>query len=117
MVDKRFEPAGAGEPDSQSQQARLQIRDTGAQTSYANFFLVSTTPEEVVLSFGINLLPPSKERELRVDISNRVVLGYVSAKRLAITLSNVIQRFEAEHGVIEVDARRKPSPGTDPSAG
>ena len=116
MVDKRFEPPGAGEGDAQPQQAKLQIRDAGAQTSYANFFLVTTTPEEVVLNFGINLLPPSREHELRVDISNRVVLGYISAKRLAITLSNVIQRYEAEHGVIEVDARRRSSPGANPSA-
>ena len=91
----------------QGEQAKLQIRDADAKTAYANFFLVSSTVEEVVLNFGVNLLPPTKEKELRVDITNRTVMSYVSAKRLAVTLSNLIQRYEAVNGVIEIDPRRR----------
>lgn len=95
----------------QGEQAKLQIRDVDAKTAYANFFLVSSTPEEVVLNFGVNLLPPTKEKELRVDITNRTVMSYVSAKRLAVTLSNLIQRYESANGVIEIDPRRRQSTG------
>jgi len=91
----------------QGDQAKLQIRDADAKTAYANFFLVSSTPEEVVLNFGVNLLPPTKEKEVRVDITNRTVMSYVSAKRLAVTLSNLIQRYESANGVIEIDPRRR----------
>jgi len=103
-------------PDApQGEQAKLQIRDADATTAYANFFLLSSTPEEVVLNFGINLLPPTKEKEVRVDITNRTVMSYVSAKRLAVTLSNLIQRYESANGVIEIDPRRRSGTETTPS--
>jgi len=107
--------ASVNNPDApQGEQAKLQIRDADATTAYANFFLLSSTPEEVVLNFGINLLPPTKEKEVRVDITNRTVMSYVSAKRLAVTLSNLIQRYESANGVIEIDPRRRP--GTETAA-
>ena len=54
--------------------------------------LVTTTPEEVVLNFGISAVPPTPEREVVVDINNRVILSFTSAKRLALTLGSIISR-------------------------
>ncbi len=67
---------------------------------YANLALVNTTPEEVILNFAINVVPPSPEREVSVDINSRIILSYASAKRLALTLGNIISRYEEANGVI-----------------
>jgi len=87
----------------QKQGATLRIMDAQAETAYSNFCIVTSTPEEALLNFGINLMMPNKENEVRVQVSNRIVMSYASAKRLAITLSNLIQRYEAANGVIEIN--------------
>lgn len=83
--------------------AKLRILDAKAHTAYSNFCIVTSTPEEALLNFGINLMMPNKENEVRVQVSDRIVMSYASAKRLAITLSNLIQRYEAANGVIEIN--------------
>ena len=83
--------------------AKLRILDAKAHTAYSNFCIVTSTPEEALLNFGINLMIPNKENEVRVQVSDRIVMSYASAKRLAITLSNLIQRYEAANGVIEIN--------------
>ena len=104
-------PAGAQGAGGQQQAATLRVNDTNATTSYSNFAIVTSTPEEAVVNFGINLMIPNQEKEVRVDISNRVVMGYASAKRLAITLSNLIQRYEAANGVIDINPRPQQQAG------
>lgn len=94
-------------PESAPEERRgvLNMRTQGATTSYANMAVVTTTPEEVVLNFGINVAPPTPQREVNVEIVNRVIMTYASAKRLALTLGNVLQRYEARRGPIDVGGR------------
>jgi len=86
----------------QAQQNTLRLRYDKATTAYANLAVVTTTPEEVIMNFGINAMPPSQEKEINIEISDRIVMTYASAKRLAITLGNIIQRFEGANGVINL---------------
>ena len=97
----------AGAPQGAAEEPRrvLNLRTEGTRTNYANMAVVSTTPEEVVISFGINVSPPTAEQEVNVEIVSRVIMTYASAKRLALTLGNVLQRHEAQHGPIEVGPR------------
>ena len=89
----------------------LNVRDKGENLAYANVFLVSRGPEEVVLSFGTNFQPRTKEGQLNVNISDHVVVTYRTAKRLALTISQLVQRYESEHGVIEMGPRREVEEG------
>jgi hypothetical protein len=89
-------------PQPQENRGTLRLRQENAKTSYANMTLVTTTPEEVILNFGINTMPPNEQREINVEISDRIILNYPSAKRLAIALGNLIQRYEAARGVINL---------------
>jgi hypothetical protein len=93
-------PQQAPAPAAGQARSTLRIRQDHARTSYSNFTLVTSTPEEVMLGFAVSLMPPGPNREIQVDLSERIVMTYTSAKRLAITLSQVIQRYEAAHGVI-----------------
>jgi hypothetical protein len=89
----------------------LHVRDHDAKTSYANVCLVTSTREEMILSFGLSFPSASREKpEAQLLVSNRVIMSLPAAKRLAIALSQAIQRFENAHGVIELPQARPAPP-------
>jgi len=45
--------------------------------------------------------------EILFQISERVIMNYYSAKRLAITLSQLIRRHEEQFGELELDAAKR----------
>jgi len=101
----------------QGQQNVLRLRYDKANTAYANLAVVTTTPEEVIMNFGVNAMPPSQEKEINIEISDRIIMTYSSAKRLAITLGNIIQRYEQAHGVINLGGPPPAAPAGDGSKG
>jgi len=113
MVDKTN--AGDGVEDQAreqtgQQQVRLRIDERGMQTHYSNAFRTNGTAEEVMLDFGINLMTPTAEPqqpEIVFQVSDRVVLNYFSAKRLAITLSQLVRRHEEQFGQLELDVNKR----------
>ena len=96
-------------------QIRLRMDERNMRTSYANAFRTNGTAEEVMLDFGLNLINPATQKEDQPEIifqvNERVILNYYSAKRLAITLSQLIRRHEQQFGELELDVakRRKDS--------
>ncbi len=92
-------------------QVRLQIDERNMQTSYANAFRTNGTAEEVMLDFGLNLVnPPAKQQdqpEIIFRVNDRVIMNYYSAKRLAITLSQLIRRHEEQFGELEMDVAKR----------
>ena len=80
----------------------VRLRYDKAVTSYANLAFVTSSRQEVVVHFGLNVMPANSQQEVTVDIGTQVVMTYASAKLLAITLGNVIKRYEAAHGLIDV---------------
>lgn len=93
------------------QQVRLRVDERNMGSCYANAFRTQGTAEEVILDFGMNLVAPSpqgqNQPEILFQISERVILNYYSAKRLAITLSQLIRRHEEQFGELELDAARR----------
>jgi hypothetical protein len=101
-------------PDSEEQsRGVLQLRFDQAETTYANLAVLTTTPEEVVLNFGVNVTPLTADHHVNVQISDRIIMTYATAKRLALTLSNVIRRYEAARGVIELGRQPAAGPNVD----
>ena len=73
------------EAAQQALQRLANLEDHGVSGSYANFVRVTGSPEEVVLDFC--LVPnPGDRSEEKIQIQNRVVLGYFGAKRLLAAL-------------------------------
>ena len=93
------------------QQVRLRMDERNMTTSYANAFRTNGTAEEVMLDFGVNLLNPASEQqeqpEIIFQINDRVIMNYYSAKRLAITLSQLIRRHEDQFGELELDMSKR----------
>jgi hypothetical protein len=118
MTDEQATP-DAPDSDDVSRQARQQ---TGAKqvkvrmdestmtTHYANAFRTNATDEEVMLDFGVNLPNPTAQGEtpeILFRITDRIVLNYYSAKRLAITLRQIVQRYESQFGEMELNVANR----------
>ena len=90
------------------QQAAAQIEVSIDQTSttYANFCRVAGAPEEVVVDFGINA-QPAVEAPRTIDVAQRIVMNYYTAKRFSQVLMMSVQQHERTFGVIEVDVQKR----------
>ena len=92
-------------------QIRVRVDERNMKTSYANAFRTNGTAEEVILDFGLNMVNPVVEKadvpEITFQVSERVIMNYFSAKRLAITLSQLIRRHEDQFGELELDVAKR----------
>lgn len=92
-------------------QIRVRVDERNMKTSYANAFRTNGTAEEVILDFGLNMVNPVVAKadvpEITFQVSERVIMNYFSAKRLAITLSQLIRRHEDQFGELELDVAKR----------
>ena len=96
------------QPPQQQQQIQLRIDESKMATTYANTIRTSTTQDEVVLDFGMNLPVPGANNEpvLVFAVGSRVVLNWAGAKRLAISLGQVVRQYEERAGEINLGPRQ-----------
>jgi hypothetical protein len=99
-------PAPAGATGSQQQATRVEIRDRDALCTYANFCRVTGTPEELIVDFGLNSQPYNVPTE-PIDVKQRIVMNYYTAKRMLQALSMSVQRHEQAFGVLETDVQKR----------
>lgn len=115
MVDKPQKPADAAAAPEGQKQVRIHMDEREMKTSYANAFRTNSTPDEVLLDFGFNLpLPPSgteQQAEILFKLDSRIVMNYYSAKRLALTLTQMIRRHEEQFGELELDPAKRQKGG------
>lgn len=107
---------GGDGPARQPTPPPLQVDDSHAVASYANFCRITGTPEEVFIDFGINpqpFGPPTGP----IVIGQRIVMNYYTAKRLLQVLHLTIQRHEATFGVLETDVQKRVRGGPGGPAG
>ena len=97
---------GAQERGHQAQQAEIVLDDKSAHEAYSNFARVTATPEEVIIDFGLNPNPFMAGRQ-EVKVTQRLIMNFYTAKRLASALGMTLQRHEAAFGMIELDVRRR----------
>jgi hypothetical protein len=88
------------------QRPRVEINDKGAFCAYANFCRVTGTPEELILDFGLNSQPYGVPTE-PVEVKQRIVTNYFTAKRMLQALHLSVQRHEQAFGVLETDVQKR----------
>ena len=74
--------------------------DSAMRTSYANVCNVTGTREEVVLLFGTNQTGVNEQQEVKVQLTERVILSPYAAKRLAKLVNNVMAEYEKRWGTL-----------------
>lgn len=96
----------AAQGQQQQQRARVEVEDKDALCTYANFCRVTGTPEELILDFGLNSQPYGVPTE-PVQVKQRIVTNYYTAKRMLQALHMSVQRHEQAFGVLETDVQKR----------
>jgi hypothetical protein len=68
---------------------------------YANAYRIHTSSEEVIIDLGFNMPKPQSAGEraqLCFKVTDRVILTYGNAKRLSMSLAQLIKRYEQQFG-------------------
>ncbi len=93
------------------QQIRLNVNTDKMNTSYANAFQTHSTPEEILISFGINQTLPSQEEGVSADMilqfTDRIIMNHYTAKRLTLSLLQSVREHEERFGIIELDVSKR----------
>jgi hypothetical protein len=100
----------AGDPTRQQQQQQVVVDASKAHVAYTNFCRVTGTPEELIIDFGLNSQPMGVPTE-PIEVTERLVMNYYTAKRLLGALHMSVQRHESAFGVLETDVQKRVVPG------
>ena len=106
----------ASTPPMDPQRQQVIVDASKAHAAYANFCRVTGTPEEMIIDFGLNTQPMGVPTE-PIEISERIVMNYYTAKRMMAALQMSLQRHEAAFGVLETDVQKRVMPGIMRPAG
>lgn len=109
MADSKTEvkkDEAAEQPEGGQARAKVEIHDKDASTAYANFCRVTGTPEELIIDFGLNSQPYGVPTQ-PIEVTQKLVVNYYTAKRLVHALSLSLQRHEAAFGVLETDVQKR----------
>src|SRR3954447_11841577 len=114
MAEMEPQPAPGGAPTSgppgpPAAQPEVVLDDKGAHAAYANCARVTATPEEVIIDFALNPNPFMAGRQ-DIQVSQRLIVNFYTAKRLWIALGQTIQRHESTYGAVELDVTRRAHP-------
>ncbi len=93
-------------PEGQQQRQRIEVKDSGVISMYANFCRVTGTPEELIIDFGLNPQPVGIPTE-PVVVTQRIVTNYFTAKRMLHALQLTVARHEEAFGVLETDIQKR----------
>jgi len=74
--------------------------DSRMTSTYANVCNVSSTREEITLLFGLNQAWNAQQKELTIELSDRIILNPFAAKRMAALLNSVLAQYQERFGEI-----------------
>lgn len=97
----------AGQAPDQNVQIMLDERDL--RTVYSNAYRIHTAVGEVVLDLGFNMPNPNinanqqtEQAQLLFKVTDRVIMTYPNVKRLAMSLGQLIKRYEQQFGELQM---------------
>ena len=93
-------------PEIRGDTAGMKIKwdDSNMRSSYANVCNVTSTREEVVMLFGMNQAWNRGQKEVTIQLTERIVVSPYAAKRLSMLLAGVVKEYENRFGTLNVEA-------------
>lgn len=82
---------------------KIKWDDANMKSSYANVCNVTSTREEVVMLFGINQAWNRGQKEVTIQLTDRIIISPYAAKRLATLLEGVVREYEKRFGALNVE--------------
>jgi hypothetical protein len=101
------QPTVPGQQAQPGQQIQVPIDDADLANIYVNFFRVTGNPDEVLLDLGMYSQVVSGGGPEPVHLTHRLIMNFVTAKKLAEVLRVVVARHEQAFGVVEIDPNRR----------
>ena len=101
-------PANQAEGANDSRMPTLKWDDTNMRSCYANVCNVTSTREEVVLLFGINQAWNRGQKEVTIQLTDRIIISPYAAKRLATLLNGVVGEYEKRFGTLSGEVPAAP---------
>jgi hypothetical protein len=98
MADEKRSPA--------AEQMAVPVDESHIVATYANFCRVTGTPEELIVDFGLNKQVGGTSPET-IQLTQRIIVNFFTAKRLAAALVMAVQRHEQAFGVLETDVQKR----------
>jgi hypothetical protein len=100
----------ATETSTQGSGMHVMIDERDLKVHYANAYRIHATADEVVIDLGFNMPDPNPrqgggQQGLLLKITDRAILNYTNAKRLALSLQQLIKRYEQQFGELPTQAR------------
>ena len=109
--DRTRDTSQGGREDAQAAaQTKINWDDSNMRSSYANVCNVSSTREEMVLLFGINQAWNAAQKEVTIQLADRIIVSPFAAKRLAAVLTNVVREYESRFGSLDIEGPRAAAP-------
>lgn len=101
--------------DAQAKQAapgggRVIWDTSNLKSSYANVCTVTSTRDEVVMNFGINQSWERGQRDMQVELHNRIILSPHAAMRMLDMLSKLMDEYQQRYGELKQEI---PSPASE----
>lgn len=86
-------------------QPNVKVNDDNMTTTYANAFRQHANQHEVIVDLGVNVATkdPNGQVQMQFNIDNRLVMNYVTAKRMAGMLVQIVQAHEKQFGEIKTN--------------
>lgn len=103
MVQKQEEKEETQDKKAAAGQTTLKWDDSKMTSTYANVCNVSSTREEVTMLFGTNQSWHTGQKELTVQLTDRIILSPFAAKRLSLLLNNIIKEYESRFGELKLE--------------
>ena len=82
---------------------KIKWDDSNMKSAYANVCNVSSTREEVVLLFGVNQAWNRGQKEVTIQLTDRIIISPFAAKRLSMLLGSVVKEYEGRFGTLNVE--------------
>ncbi len=94
--------AGGGDAGQQPG-VQVLLDERELRTLYTNAYRIHTSAEEVIIDLGFNMPNPNpqgQQPQLLFKVTDRAIMSYTNAKRLAASLTTLIRRYEQQFGEI-----------------
>lgn len=94
----------AGADTKGTEGTKLKWDDSNMKSSYANVCNVTSTREEVVMLFGVNQAWNRGQKEVTIQLTDRIIISPYAAKRMSMLLQGVVSEYEKRFGTLNVEA-------------
>ena len=103
MAQSKAAAEGAGADTKATEGMRIKWDDANMKSSYANVCNVTSTREEVVMLFGVNQAWNRGQKEVTIQLTDRIIVSPYAAKRLMMLLDGVVKEYEKRFGTLNVE--------------